>query len=56
VALDLQPDYFKEHREAIVVEEIRNNAPLREELYDRLQSQFNPPKPTTKIGHPRKRA
>jgi hypothetical protein len=36
MALDLPPDYFREYREALVVEEVLRNAPLREELYGRL--------------------
>ncbi len=36
VALGLEPDYFPEYREAIVVEAVHTRAGLREELYDRL--------------------
>lgn len=35
-ALDLKPDYFLEYREAVVIEAIREQPQLREELYDRL--------------------
>ena len=35
-ALDLPPDYFVEYREAVVVERIRSDPRLRDELYDRL--------------------
>jgi hypothetical protein len=36
LALALPPDYFREYREAIVIEHVKNNPKLREELYDRL--------------------
>jgi len=35
-ALDLEPDFFLEYREAVVVEAVRRQPQLREELYDRL--------------------
>ena len=37
VALDLSPDYFREYREAVVIEGIRGDPKLREELYERLK-------------------
>jgi transcriptional regulator with XRE-family HTH domain len=36
LALALPPDYFREYREATVIEQIKNDPQLREELYDRL--------------------
>lgn len=36
VSLGLEPDYFLEYREAVVIEAVRGNRRLREELYDRL--------------------
>jgi transcriptional regulator with XRE-family HTH domain len=36
LALELPPDYFREYREALVIEQVKNNPQLREELYDRL--------------------
>jgi transcriptional regulator with XRE-family HTH domain len=35
-ALDLPRGFFPESREAVVVEEVRRNGDLRDELYDRL--------------------
>lgn len=35
-ALELPRGFFPESREAVVVEEVRRNADLRDELYDRL--------------------
>jgi len=37
VALDLPEDYFPEFREAFVIEKIRRDARLREQLYKRLR-------------------
>lgn len=39
LALDLPEDYFPEFREAFVVERIRRDPQLREQLYTRLRSQ-----------------
>jgi transcriptional regulator with XRE-family HTH domain len=36
LALELPPDYFREYREALVIEQVKKDARLREELYDRL--------------------
>jgi len=36
LALELPPDYFREYREALVIEQVKNDPRLREELYDRL--------------------
>ena len=36
LALALPPDYFREYREAIVIEQVKRDPRLREELYDRL--------------------
>jgi transcriptional regulator with XRE-family HTH domain len=36
LALALPPDYFREYREALVIEQVKNGPKLREELYDRL--------------------
>jgi transcriptional regulator with XRE-family HTH domain len=36
LALALPPDYFREYREALVIEQVKNDPKLREELYDRL--------------------
>jgi transcriptional regulator with XRE-family HTH domain len=38
VALELEPDYFLEYREAVVLEAVRAQPRLREELYDRLKN------------------
>jgi len=35
-ALNLPRDFFPEAREALVVEEVRRDGKLRDELYDRL--------------------
>ncbi len=35
-ALELEPDFFLEYREAVVVEAVRMRPRLREELYNRL--------------------
>ena len=35
-ALELEPDYFLEYREAVVIEAVRSQPKLREELYDQL--------------------
>ncbi len=37
VALDLPHDYFPEYREAFVVDRVRKDGRLRDEVYDRLQ-------------------
>jgi transcriptional regulator with XRE-family HTH domain len=37
IALGLPADYFCEYREAAVIEEIKRNPQLREELYERLK-------------------
>lgn len=37
VALGLEPDYFLEYREAVVIEAVRTDRRLREELYDRVR-------------------
>lgn len=37
-AFDLPPDFFPEYREAIVVQRVRRDADLRDELYRRLIS------------------
>ena len=37
VALGLPADDFREYREAIVIEEIKRNAKLREQLYEELK-------------------
>jgi transcriptional regulator with XRE-family HTH domain len=37
-ALDLPPDYFAEVREAIVIEAVRENGRLRDDIYDRLST------------------
>jgi transcriptional regulator with XRE-family HTH domain len=55
-ALDLQPDYFKEYREAVVLDEVRRNTALREELYNRLQHESDSPEPTDRAARPPKRA
>ena len=36
-ALGLPPDYFPEYREGFVLERIKRNAALRDELYERLK-------------------
>jgi transcriptional regulator with XRE-family HTH domain len=38
-ALDVPPDYFAEVREAVVVEAVRENPRLRDEIYDGLPTQ-----------------
>jgi transcriptional regulator with XRE-family HTH domain len=43
VALSLPPDYFKEYREAVVLDEVRRNVALREEIYDRVRHASDPP-------------
>jgi transcriptional regulator with XRE-family HTH domain len=37
VVLGLEPDYFLEYREAVVVDAVRADPRLREELYDRVK-------------------
>jgi len=37
VALELSNDYFPEYREAFVIEAVRRNARLREDLYRKLR-------------------
>jgi hypothetical protein len=37
LALDLPEDYFPEYREAFVIERIKTNPELRDELYARLK-------------------
>jgi len=47
LALDLPPDYFPEYREGLVLERIKTDEALRDELYVRLARQ------TTKRQRPR---
>jgi transcriptional regulator with XRE-family HTH domain len=42
LALGLPQDYFREYREAIVIEEVKRNVRLREELYERLRKAPRP--------------
>jgi transcriptional regulator with XRE-family HTH domain len=37
IALGLPPDYFREYREAAVIEEVKRDPQFREELYKRLK-------------------
>lgn len=37
VALALPPDYFPEYREGFVIDEVKRNATVRNELYERLR-------------------
>ena len=37
-ALDLPEDFFPEYREAAVIDRLRQDADLRDELYDRLNT------------------
>lgn len=39
VALDLPPDYFPEYREGVVIDHVRRDARLRDDLYERLTRQ-----------------
>jgi transcriptional regulator with XRE-family HTH domain len=37
LALGLPADYFREYREAVVIEQVKRDPKLREELYDQLK-------------------
>ena len=37
LALGLPADYFREYREAVVIEQVKRDSKLREELYERLK-------------------
>ena len=45
VALGLPPDYFPEFREGFVIDWIRSDRALRDELYDRLRKRRRRPTP-----------
>lgn len=46
VALGLPPDYWPEYREALVVQSIKADAQLRDDLYQRLMTEDGWPEPS----------
>jgi transcriptional regulator with XRE-family HTH domain len=42
IALGLPVDYFPEYREGVVVEHVKRNARVRDEVFDRLTSRDKP--------------